>query len=81
MANASNSHHANSRPGPKPQFPYVMQLRVRNDQRTALARIASTLNVGVSDLIRWFVDSGIDAVENVPTFKTLERMNHAADDH
>ena len=74
MANASNNHHAHSRPGPKPQFPYVMQLRLRNDQRQALARIASTLGVGVSDLIRWFIDSGTDAVENVPTFKTLQEM-------
>jgi hypothetical protein len=58
-----------------------MELRLRNDQRQALVRIASTLGVGVSDLIRWFVDSGIDAIENVSTFKTLERMEHAADDH
>jgi hypothetical protein len=54
-----------------------MELRLRNDQRQALGRIAGTLGIGVSDLIRWFVDQGIDAVENVPTFKTLERMQHA----
>lgn len=57
---------------------------VRPDQRQALARIAKTLGVPVSNVIRWFVDYGIEAVEGVQSYQQLqeERMaQDAADDH
>lgn len=67
MPNSANTN-GHVRPGPKPQFPYRMEMRLRNDQRQALVRIAATLNVGVSDVIRWFIDEGIERIESNPAY-------------
>lgn len=44
---------------------------IRPDQRQALDRICRTLEVSVSDLVRWFVDQGVAAIEDTDTFHTL----------
>jgi hypothetical protein len=62
------------RPGPRPQFGHRMELRLRADQEQALGRIARTLDLSVSEVIRWFIDQGTAAVEGTPTFHTLQDM-------
>lgn len=56
---------------------------IRPDQHEALARIAASLNVGVSDLVRHFIDTQVEWFEGHPAYQGFkERMaQHAADHH
>lgn len=81
MPNSADCARPN-KPGPKPQFPYRMELRLRTDQRQALARIAASLNVGVSDLVRHFIDTEVEWLEGHPVYQGFkERMSNGNDDH
>lgn len=63
-----------SRPGPKPMFTERVVVMIRPDQRQALDRICRTLEISVSDLVRWFVDQGVAAIEDTDTYHTLREM-------
>lgn len=71
MANAHNCYGGKRR-GPKPLFTERMEVRLRPDQAAAMQRIAKTLNLPTAELMRWFVDQGIGAVEGAPAYATLE---------
>ena len=76
MANANNLHGANP-PGPRPKFDHRMDLRLRSDQVQTLTRIARVIGVSVSDLVRWFIDEGVRAVEAAPTYDVLKEKTNA----
>lgn len=81
MPNSADCARPN-RPGPKPQFPHRIELRLRNDQRQALVRIAASLNVGVSDLVRHFIDTQVEWFEGHPVYQEFkERMSNGNDHH
>ena len=50
-------------------------VNVRPDQVRSLDHIAAVIGCNRSDLVRWFVDNGITAVESYPSFKTLPRRD------
>ena len=52
--------------------PTVVNLRV--DQRDAVERIAVTFGLSASDVVRWIIDQGIEAVESVPSYERLRAM-------
>jgi len=56
--------HQDNRPGPTPIFTDRLVVNMRPDQRQALNRIAQTLDRSVSDIVRWILDNGIDAIEH-----------------
>ncbi len=62
-------------PGPKPRFVTALEVALRDDQEASIARIASALQVSRPEVVRWFVDSGIAAVESTPSFKQLEELS------
>lgn len=62
-------------PGPKPRFATALEVALRDDQEASLARIANALQVSRPEVVRWFVDNGIAAVEGTPTFKELEELS------
>lgn len=63
---------ARNRPGPKPVFTERVVVKLRPDQLQAVERIAHVLGVSTSDVVRWFIDQGVQAVEAVPEFNRLE---------
>jgi hypothetical protein len=64
-----------TRPGPKPVFTQRAVVMIRPDQRQALDRIAATLGLTVSDVVRWMIDQGTEAVEAVDSYRTLQGRN------
>ena len=52
-----------TRPGPEPLFTNRLQVKIRDDQRQAINRLASALGFTTSDLVRWILDSGLQALE------------------
>lgn len=62
------------RPGPKPVFTERTVVMIRADQRQGLNRIARTLGLSVSDIVRWFIDEGMHAIEATESFATLREM-------
>ena len=52
------------RKGPKPIFENRLQVKIRSDQRQSLDRFAAMFNVTVSDVVRWILDHGLDAIEH-----------------
>lgn len=76
MANTAEPVQAN-RPGPKPLFTERMDLRLRPDQVAGMERIAAVIGVTQSDLVRWFIDSGIKAF-NAEALNELERLRHGS---
>jgi hypothetical protein len=60
--------------GPKPIFTERLYVKIRSDQRDALERIAVTLGLSLSDVVRWLLDEGTQAVESVPSYHTLKEM-------
>ena len=50
------------RHGPRPVFTDRLVVKVRPDQRTTLEQLAGSLDMTLSDLVRWILDHGIDAV-------------------
>ena len=52
-----------TRPGPEPLFTNRLQVKIRTDQRQAINRLASALSFTTSELVRWILDHGIDALE------------------
>lgn len=54
-------------------FTKRMVVQIREDQRTALQRIAVVLDLSVSDVVRWFIDEGTNAVESTPSYANLEK--------
>jgi hypothetical protein len=65
-----------SKPGPKPEYSERFLLQLRPDQRQSLDHLSAVLGLPVSRLIRWFIDEGVRAFENTPTFKTLARKDN-----
>lgn len=61
-------------PGPTPIFTERTVVKLRGDQRQAVERIAVTLGQSVSDVVRWFIDQGVRAVEGAPGYETLKEM-------
>ena len=53
-------------------------VKLRRDQAQAVQRIARTLGLSSSDVVRWWLDEGIRAVEGVPEFRTLEEVTRGA---
>jgi hypothetical protein len=51
------------RPGPEPLFTHRLNVKIRDDQRKAIDRLASALGFTASGLVRWILDNGIDALE------------------
>ena len=51
------------RPGPEPLFTHRLQMKIRTDQWKAIDSLASVLGMTNSELIRWILDHGIDAVQ------------------
>ncbi len=51
-----------NRPGPRPVFTERLVVNIRIDQRTTLNHLAKSLDMTLSDLVRWILDNGIDAV-------------------
>ena len=50
-------------------------VNMRRDQLRSLAHIAAVIGCTRSELVRWWVDIGIQSVESVPKFKTLPRRD------
>ncbi len=63
MPNGQHLCHPDDRPGPKPIFTERLVLNIRPDQRQALNRISQSLDRNVSEIVRWILDNGIDAIE------------------
>lgn len=64
------------RPGPVPIFTERIVVKIRADQAEALQRIARVLGQSVSDVTRWFIDNGIQAVEGTSAYQQLEELPH-----
>lgn len=64
-------------PGPTPTFVHRMDLRLRADQVQALTRLARVVGVSTSDLVRWFIDEGVRAVEAAPSYEALKEKARA----
>lgn len=63
VANVPNQYGPVDKPGPRPVFTRRMELRLRADQHRALVTIARSIGVSVSDVVRSFVDHGINHME------------------
>ena len=50
------------RHGPRPVFTDRLVVNVRPDQRTELTQLATALDMSLSDVVRWILDHGIDAL-------------------
>lgn len=72
MGTATGNNSCQRAPGPKPIFVRRVVVKLRRDQHEAVQRIARTLGLSASDVVRWWIDEGIRAVEGVPEFRTLE---------
>ncbi len=70
-----NGGMAVSKPGPKPEYTERFIVQLRPEQRQALDHISYATSLPISRLIRWFIDNGVHAFENTPTFKTLPRKD------
>ncbi len=69
----ANNTGPSVRPGPVPTFTKKLKVWVRPDQDAALGRIARALGMTVSDVVRMFLDTGIDAVEQTPSYRTISK--------
>jgi hypothetical protein len=60
-------------------FTERMVVKLRADQHDAVQRIARTLGMTASDVMRWWIDEGVRAVEGVPEYMNLseELSSHA----
>jgi hypothetical protein len=50
---------ARNRPGPKPIFTERVVVKLRQDQRQSVERIAHVLGLSTSEIVRWFIDEGV----------------------
>ena len=66
-----------TRPGPEPLFTNRLQVKIRTDQRQAINRLASALGFTTSELVRWILDSGLDALER--SHAAIQEEVHAQD--
>lgn len=64
------------RPGPLPVFSGRVVVKVRPEQVEAVQRIARVLGLTGSDIVRWFIDNGIQAVEGTDTYQQLKEAPH-----
>jgi hypothetical protein len=54
-------------------------VKLRGDQRQAVERVAATLGLSVSDVIRWFIDVGTASIESTDHYETLTRQRRSHD--
>jgi hypothetical protein len=60
-------------PGPTPIFTERTVVKLRADQRRAVARIANVLHLSVSDVIRWFIEVATASIEATAQYDLLTR--------
>lgn len=67
------------RPGPCPVFTERLIVKVRPEQLAAVQRIARVLHRPASDVVRWFIDTGVAAIDQAPTYQLLEEGENCGD--
>lgn len=75
MAASNGQPMSVSKRGPEPIFTDRMVTNMRPDQLRSLDHIAAVIGSTRSDLVRWFVDVGVQSFESQPRFKTLPRRD------
>lgn len=48
--------------GPAPVFTETLIVKLRTDQKSTLQSLAAAMGLSVSELVRWIIDQGIEAV-------------------